>query len=129
MDSNIIKAEDLRASDELLGPVVTENAVNEAYDSLYLMANTLGIDEEDVQLTYLVKRYLTVYSLWSTAMTKSYSAGPAFGDKDSDAYAKKAEMYSEELRRLETKLTMPEAFLGVTVSEQVGYRSVSLARG
>ena len=115
MDSNLIKAEDLRASDELLGPVVTENAVNEAYDSLYLMANTLGIDEEDVQLTYLVKRYLTVYSLWSTATTKSYSAGPAFGDKDSDAYAK--------------KLTTPEAFLGVTVSEQVGYRSVSLARG
>ena len=34
MDSNLIKAEDLRASDELLGPVVTENAIKEAYDSL-----------------------------------------------------------------------------------------------
>ena len=124
----LLQIADIRDQDELLGPVATEAMLSEAHDSLYLLAGQIGIAQDDIILTILVKRYLIAYTFWRTAVQKSYSAGgSAYRGGDAvDSYGSKVKYYADEVKQLEPKLTK-ETLTGAAPEQT--FRAVRLNRG
>lgn len=118
----------IRDRDELLGPVVTQEVLNEAHEYLYTLAQQVGVEKEKIQPTFLVQRFLTLWTLKETAIQKSFSAaGAAFsGGNDIDAYAQKVHVYDAELNKIIPKLTAQNLTGSVP---DTSFRAVRLYRG
>ena len=125
----LLTVDDLIAKDELLGPVLTEETLADAHEYLYYLASQVGVEKSKVQATVLVKRFITAYAFRATAVNKSFGLpGSMYSDgKDVDAYAKKVQIYSDEVKTLENRLQTAEALTGA--SQSSGFRAVKIFRG
>ena len=126
----LLTLNDLEERDELLGPVVSSESLDEAHEALYSFAKQCNVASESVTATYWVKRYLAAYAFHRTAVLKSYSAGgSAFrGGDDTDSYAKKIALYAAELKELKATVTA-EALTGSSENNEGSFRAVRLYRG
>lgn len=114
--------------DELIGPAVTQDILNEAHQYLYELARQVGVAETDIQPTFLVRRFLTLWTLRETAIRKSFSAGGAAfqSGQTLDAFAQKVHVYDGEIKQLLPKLTA-ENLTGKNPDQP--FRAVRLYRG
>lgn len=125
----LLQADALQDKDELLGASVTDDLITEAEEYLRAAAASLGVAWDAVQLTYYVRRFLTVYVFRELCIRKSYTGAQAWGSggvDDKDSYAGKYSFYRDEMKRLEASMTAA-ALTGEAVSN--GYGSVELYRG
>lgn len=114
----LLGIEDIADKDALLGPVLTQDIMQEADDALYALAAQYGAAREDVKKGFWVERYVEAYAFYRAALKNSYSAGgQPYNEGDSeDAYAQKVKFYQNEIKRLESKMSY-KAFTG---KEQAG---------
>ena len=126
----LLTLEDLEGRDELLGPVVSSESIDEAHEALYSLAKQCNVASEDITATFWVKRYITAYAFHRTAILKSYSAGGSTyrGGDDKDAYAQKIAIYAAELKELKATVTA-EALTGSSENNDGSFRAVRLYRG
>lgn len=125
----LLTLEEVAKRDELLGPVADQATLDEAVESLVALALECGVEEARITSTPWVKRYVSAYTFWRTAVTKSYSAGGSSysGGEDIDAYARKIPFYAAELKEL--KATITEKALTGSTTGSGGFRAVKLYRG